>query len=405
MASIKLVQRTQQEDATGQSPIYIRLIKDRKAKFVTTGVKAKVSEWDEAKQKLKKNYPNSARMNAFLAQKVADAQAQVADHERTRKSVSARKLKEAIKGKADPNFFDYCDKRLEVLKGIVSYRTTVIYEGYIKKFERFLGYRDFYFSDINVGILNDYANYCKKKLSNGNTTVFTSLRILSFFYNDAMEEELIPLVPSPFYKIDIPKSKVERLYLNKKQIEDLENLDLSQRPKAVVHRDMFLFSAFGGGLRISDVMLLQWKCYDEETQKITKVIQKTQKQHSFKLGAKSVAILNKYKPKTIDPETFIFPVLEHPERIFNDEVYKSTRIRSKVRLGDVHLKKMGEDLKLPFNLHFHLSRHTFATNALNNGMRIEYVSKLLDHATIQQTQVYAKIVSEELDNAVDKYIN
>ncbi|MBX2951065.1 MAG: tyrosine-type recombinase/integrase [Leadbetterella sp.] len=66
---------------------------------------------------------------------------------------------------------------------------------------------------------------------------------------------------------------------------------------------------------------------------------------------------------------------------------------------------MEEELKLPFNLHFHLSRHIFATNALNNGMRIEYVSKLLDHATIQQTQVYAKIVSEELDNAADKYIH
>ncbi|MFT4032689.1 MAG: tyrosine-type recombinase/integrase [Siphonobacter sp.] len=81
------------------------------------------------------------------------------------------------------------------------------------------------------------------------------------------------------------------------------------------------------------------------------------------------------------------------------------KLRGKVRLGDVHLKKMGEDLKLPFNLHLHLSRHTFATNALNNGMWIEYVSKLLDHSTIQQTQVYAKIVSEELDNAVDKYVN
>ena len=220
-----------------------------------------------------------------------------------------------------------------------------------------------------------------------------------------MEEELIEMAPSPFYKVNISKSKVERQYLNKKQIEELENLDLSQRPKAQVHRDMFLFSAFGGGLRISDVMLLQWKCYDEETQKITKVIQKTQKQHSFRLGAKSIVILNKYKPKTIDPEAFIFPVLEHPERIFADEIHKSTRIRSKIRLGDVHLKKMGEDLKLPFNLHFHLSRHTFATNALSNGMRIEYVSKLLDHSSIQQTQVYAKIVSEELDNAVDKYIN
>ena len=116
MASIKLILRTQQEDATGQSPIYIRLIKDRKAKFVATGVKAKATEWDDEKQRLKKNYTNSARMNAFLSQKVADAQAQVADHERTKKSVSARKLKEAIKGKTDPNFFEYCEKRLEVLK-------------------------------------------------------------------------------------------------------------------------------------------------------------------------------------------------------------------------------------------------------------------------------------------------
>jgi integrase/recombinase XerD len=126
-----------------------------------------------------------------------------------------------------------------ILKGIVSYRTTVIYDVYIRKFQKFLGYRDFYFSDINLGILNDYATYCKKKLGNGNTTVFTSLRILSFFYNDAMEEELIPLVTSPFYIIDISKSRVERLYLNKQQFEELENLDLSQRPKAKVHRDMF----------------------------------------------------------------------------------------------------------------------------------------------------------------------
>src|SRR5690606_29235268 len=131
----------------------------------------------------------------------------------------------------------------------------------IKKFERFLGYRDFYFSDINVGILNDYANYCKKKLSNSNTTVFTSLRILSFFYNDAMEEELIPLVASPFYKIDIPKNKVERLYLNTEQREELEHLDLSHRPEAVVHRDKFLFSVYGGRLRIREVMCLQCNCY------------------------------------------------------------------------------------------------------------------------------------------------
>ncbi|SFS88250.1 KilA-N domain-containing protein [Sphingobacterium wenxiniae] len=252
--------------------------------------------------------------------------------------------------------------------------------------------------------LKDYASYCKKTLKNGNTTTHMSLKILRIFYNDAMKEELIPYAVSPFEKVKIPKSNVERQYLNKQQLEDLENLDLSQKPHAVVHRDMFLFSVYAGGLRISDVLLLQWKSYNEETQKITKVIQKTQKQHTFKIGTKAVEIINKYKPKNPNPDAFIFSVLENPERIFVDEQFKSLKLRGKIRLGDVHLDKMGEEIKLPFKLHFHLSRHTFATNALNNGMRIEYVSKLLDYSSIRQTQVYAKIVSEELDNAVDNFI-
>nr|WP_255317882.1 tyrosine-type recombinase/integrase [Capnocytophaga cynodegmi] len=62
-------------------------------------------------------------------------------------------------------------------------------------------------------------------------------------------------------------------------------------------------------------------------------------------------------------------------------------------------------MELPFTLSFHLSRHTFATNALNNGMWIEYVLKLLDHSDIDITQIYAKVISEELDKAVEQYIN
>ncbi|MFV0172299.1 tyrosine-type recombinase/integrase [Empedobacter falsenii] len=68
------------------------------------------------------------------------------------------------------------------------------------------------------------------------------------------------------------------------------------------------------------------------------------------------------------------------------------------------MRRIGKELEFPFSLSFHLSRHTFATQALANGMRIEYVSKLLDHSDIGTTQIYAKIVNDELDKAVEQYI-
>ena len=38
-------------------------------------------------------------------------------------------------------------------------------------------------------------------------------------------------------------------------------------------------------------------------------------------------------------------------------------------------------------------------------MRIEHVSKLMDHSDIRTTQIYAKILNEELDKAVDQFID
>jgi len=62
---------------------------------------------------------------------------------------------------------------------------------------------------------------------------------------------------------------------------------------------------------------------------------------------------------------------------------------------------VAEFINLPFKLTFHSSRHTFATIALKKGMRIEYVSKILDHTNISTTQIYAKIINKELDKAME----
>jgi site-specific recombinase XerD len=74
-------------------------------------------------------------------------------------------------------------------------------------------------------------------------------------------------------------------------------------------------------------------------------------------------------------------------------------MRKKVEFLEFGIAK----LEIEKNISFHTSRHTFATLALKKGMRIEHVSKILGHATIKETQIYAKIVNEDLDLAMDLF--
>ena len=54
---------------------------------------------------------------------------------------------------------------------------------------------------------------------------------------------------------------------------------------------------------------------------------------------------------------------------------------------------------------FHLSRHSFAVMALNYGMPIESVSKILGHTDIKTTQIYAKVTNTKLNSDISAFEN
>jgi integrase len=165
-------------------------------------------------------------------------------------------------------------------------------------------------------------------------------------------------------------------------------------------RDMYVFSAYAGGIRVSDLLLLRWKNFDGERQHF-KVL-KTGKELHIKLPEKALEILKKYQTAESKPDSLIFSILRS-NIDFDNPKQVTGAISSATAQINERLKIIANKAEVEKKISFHTARHTFATRALRKGIRIEYVSKLLGHATIKETQVYAKIVDEELDNAMDVF--
>jgi len=404
MASIKFVLRTHQEDTTGHSPLYIRIIKDRTTKFISTGVKLKETEWDDDKQRVKKNHSNSARINASLLQKLADAEGHVADTIRLRKASSAFQLKEAIKGKAPLNFFSYANSRLEKMRPSLSVTSYNCYAVAINRFKTFLASGDIYFHEITTVVINDYITYMNNVGKNTKSTQKTYVNVLKTFFKQAIKEKVITADMFDFADVTIKSEKGKRMFLSKEQLEQLKNFNSNKIKNYQIYVDMFLFSVYAGGLRFSDVICLKWVNFIEEESRIRTYIHKTKREHNFKIGKVALDILKKYQIKNANPDDYIFGLIDNIKLFESDRIAHTKIIKHFNKDGGRKLAAIGTQLKFPFPLTFHLSRHTFATNALKNGMRIEYVSKLMDHSDISVTQIYAKIISAELDKAVDSFI-
>ena len=99
MASVTLMLKENKVDEKGEMPLYIRIIKGRKTKFISLGIKVHTNLWNQEKLRVKGQYPNSSGVNALIGKKISEAEAAAIDMETKEKYVSSKKIKEAIMGK------------------------------------------------------------------------------------------------------------------------------------------------------------------------------------------------------------------------------------------------------------------------------------------------------------------
>lgn len=71
---------------------------------------------------------------------------------------------------------------------------------------------------------------------------------------------------------------------------------------------------------------------------------------------------------------------------------------------NMRLKILADTAGLDKHITSHMARHTFAVTALNAGIPIEVLAKMMGHTDIKTTQIYAKILNTQVEEEFDKLI-
>ena len=194
--------------------------------------------------------------------------------------------------------------------------------------------------------------------------------------NRAIKDRIIYTSPADAIS-NFSKQETQREFLTIDEVKTLVKTPC----KYEVLKNAFLFSCLTG-LRFSDVQKLVWA----DVQQLDAGWRLNFKQQKTK-GLQYLDINQQAK-------TLIGEVGQLDERVF-------TNLRYNIYFNDQlqqWLKKAG----ITKQITFHNARHTFAVMQLTLGTEIYTLSKLLGHAELKTTQIYAKIIDEKKRDAVNK---
>ena len=79
---------------------------------------------------------------------------------------------------------------------------------------------------------------------------------------EAIKEGFMEYQDNPFLKYKIKKQPTQKNYLTEEELSQVENLDLNPETLIFHHRNMYIFSAYAAGIRISDLLKLTWSNFD-----------------------------------------------------------------------------------------------------------------------------------------------
>ena len=213
-----------------------------------------------------------------------------------------------------------------------------------------------------------------EKLSTG--AIYNYHKCLKALLNRAMSFGKIDNNPYDRLKGKFKRGEKENVeYLTEDEMRRFESIILPKGSALDIAHDLFIFQMYTG-LPFSDMQAFDMNDYKWD-------------------GTKWHNVGTRIKTGTPYVSSILPPALRVLEK-YNFEIPKMNNADY-----NRQLKALQAMAGIKTRLHSHLARHTFATFMLRNGVKIENVSKMLGHTNITQTQRYAKVLAQSVQDEYD----
>lgn len=393
MASIKIIQRTKPL-SNGLYPIFLRVTKDRKSKYIAINLAAEKSQWNSSKGEFRKNYPDSKQFNETLKEITKRAEKIISDSLAEGEDISLDEFYDSFFGyKLDKqmSFLDAFQEYIDELMKSNRIGNAKYYIATKKSFAKFLNDGSVSFKEVTPKLLKDYEVFLRAN-NNSDTGIAAKMRALRAIFNDAIKKNYTKQDYYPFttYKISKFKKTNNKRAISNASIKKIVNIDINKHPQFTNCRNYFLFSYYTRGMNFYDMMLLTWDNIKED--KIYYTRRKTKTAFTIQILDPVKEILSYYKSQNRGTN-YVFPILLSEDMT---PIQIENRKFKTLKQYNKQLKELGELAKIEEKLTSYVARHSFATNLKQKGVSTDIISEAMGHQNIAITQTYLK----ELDNNV-----
>ena len=387
--------------ADGKTAILCRITIDGKSTAITTGEQSKSSEWN-SRQGMTTDKKTNQRIGKFkdLVEKTYQ---EILINDGV---VNVELLKNRLQGIATipTTLLAMSKAELQSVKECVgksraegTYQNLLYSDKLLTEFVKDKGMTDIAITTITEDLFEEYRFYLKKR---GLTTATMNRYLcwLSRLLYRAVSQRLIRC--NPFENVKYEKTEQKISFLQKTDVAKLMAMKVNDEEIEQARR-MFVFACFTG-LAIADMEHLQYRHIQmsADGQKyIRKERQKTKMEFIVPLHPIAEAIINQCKKEQPSMKEMQTMKGKGDDFIFHCACSRSVM--------SAKLSIVGKACGIRERLSYHMARHTFGTMSLSAGIPIESIAKMMGHASIASTQIYALVtdnkISEDMNRLISKY--